>query len=145
VPENVPVKTVLSQFQRQRQQIAIVIDEHGGTLGLVTLEDILEEVVGEVRDEFDIEEGEPLTFVAPGHLIVQGTVQLDDIEAYVSVGEHGHDVQTIGGLVWAELGRRPEVGDTVTIGDATLRVEAMSGLAISQVALQYPPEKGRGR
>jgi CBS domain containing-hemolysin-like protein len=145
VPENVPVKTALSQFQKQRQQIAIVIDEHGGTLGLVTLEDILEEVVGEVRDEFDVEEEAPLAFVEPGHLVVQGTVQLDDIEAYVSMGEHEHDVQTVGGLVWAELGRRPEVGDEVTLGNVTVRVEAMSGLAIAQVALKYPPEKGRGR
>jgi CBS domain containing-hemolysin-like protein len=142
VPETLPVKTLLSRFQKQRGQIAIVMDEHGGTLGLATMEDILEEVVGEVRDEFDIEEEEPLILVEPGHLIVQGTVQLDSVGAYVSLGQHAHDVQTIGGLIWAELGRRPEVGDQITIGNATLRVEVMDGLTVSQVSVRYPSGSG---
>jgi CBS domain containing-hemolysin-like protein len=140
VPENLPVKTLLSRFQKQRQQIAIVMDEHGGTLGLVTMEDILEEVVGEVRDEFDQEEEEPLTLVEPGHLVVQGTVQLEDIERYVRIGKPEHDVHTVGGLVWAQLDRRPEVGDQVVLGHVTLRVDAMSGLAITRVSLFFPPE-----
>ncbi len=135
VPVTLPVKALLSEFQRQRQQIAIVMDEHGGTLGLVTMEDILEEVVGEVRDEFDVEEEEPLTLVEPGHLVVQGTVHLPDVETYVSIGQHEHDVKTVGGLVWAQLGRRPEVGDEVAIGNVTFRVEAMAGLTITQVSL----------
>jgi CBS domain containing-hemolysin-like protein len=142
VPVTLPVKDLLSEFQRQRQQIAIVMDEHGGTLGLATMEDILEEVVGEVRDEFDVEEEEPLTLVAPGHLVVQGTVQLEDVEPYVSIGQHEHDVQTVGGLVWAQLGRRPEVGDKVAIGDVIFRVEAMASLTITQVSLLFPPGKG---
>jgi CBS domain containing-hemolysin-like protein len=145
VPETLPVKTLLSEFQRQRQQIAIVIDEHGGTLGLVTMEDLLEEVVGEVRDEFDVEEEEPVTLVEPGHLIVQGTVQLEDVEAYVSIGQHEHDVQTVGGLVWAQLGRRPVVGDEVAVGRVTLRVEAMAGLTITHVSLFFPPGAGSAR
>jgi CBS domain containing-hemolysin-like protein len=142
VPESLPVKTLLSEFQRQRQQIAIVMDEHGGTLGLVTMEDILEEVVGEVRDEFDVGEEEPVTQVEPGHLIVLGTVQLEDVEKYVPLGWHEHDVQTVGGLIWAQLGRRPEVGDEVTMGKATLRVEAMAGLTITRVSLFFPAETG---
>jgi CBS domain containing-hemolysin-like protein len=142
VPETLPVRTLLSRFQGQRQQIAIVMDEHGGTLGLVTMEDLLEEVVGEVRDEFDVEEEEPLTRVEPGHLVVQGTVQLEDVEAYVSIGPHGHDVFTVGGLVWAELGRRPEVGDQVALGEVILRVEAMAGLTITQVSIFYPVGPG---
>jgi CBS domain containing-hemolysin-like protein len=139
VPENLPVKTLLSRFQRQRQQIAIVIDEHAGTLGLVTMEDILEEVVGEVRDEFDLEEREPIALVEPGHLVVQGTVQLEDLESYVSLGRPEHDVHTVGGLVWAELERRPRVGDEITLGEVTIRVEAITGLAITQVSLFYSP------
>lgn len=143
VPVTLPVKTLLAEFQRQRQQLAIVMDEHGGTLGLVTMEDILEEVVGEVRDEFDVEEEEPLILIEPGHLIVQGTVQLEHVKAYVSIGRHEHDVQTIGGLVWAQLGRRPKVGDEVAIGNVTFRVEAMAGLSITQVSLFFPPRTGR--
>ncbi|MBN1661337.1 MAG: HlyC/CorC family transporter [Anaerolineae bacterium] len=140
VPESLPVKALLAQFQRQRQQIAIVIDEHGGTLGLVTVEDILEEVVGEVRDEFD-KEAEPLSLVAPGHLVAQGTVQIEDIERYASLGAHGYDVQTVGGLVWARLDRRPEVGDQVQVGDVTLRVDDMSGLSVTQVSVLFSPAK----
>jgi CBS domain containing-hemolysin-like protein len=142
VPLTLPVKALLSEFQKRRQQIAIVIDEHGGTLGLVTVEDILEEVVGEVRDEFDVDEEEPLTLVEPGRLVVQGTVQLEDLEPYLSIGQHEHDVETVGGLVWAQLGRRPEVGDEVAIGAVTFRVEAMAGLAITRVSLFFPPEGG---
>jgi CBS domain containing-hemolysin-like protein len=138
VPETLPVKALLGEFQRQRQQIAIVIDEHGGTLGLVTMEDLLEEVVGDVRDEFDVEK-EPIKLVKPGHLVVQGTVQLEDVEPYLHISSHEHDVQTVGGLVWAELGQLPEVGDEVTLGQVTFRVEAMAGLAISRVSLFYTP------
>jgi CBS domain containing-hemolysin-like protein len=141
VPSTLPVKTLLSEFQRKRHQIAIVMDEHGGTLGLVTVEDILEEVVGEVRDEFDGQEGEPHTLVAPGHLVAQGTVQLDDVERYVVVGQQEHDVQTVGGLVWAELGRRPQVGDKVAFGDVTFQVDAMAGLSITQVSVFFPPRR----
>jgi len=142
VPETLPVKMLLAEFQRQRQQIAIVIDEQGGTLGLVTMEDLLEEVVGEVRDEFDVEEEEPISFVEPGHLVVQGAVLLEDIETYVAIGPYEYDVQTVGGLVWAELGRRPEVGDQVKMGKVTFRVEAMAGLAITQVSLFFPAGRG---
>jgi CBS domain containing-hemolysin-like protein len=135
VPETLPVKNLMAQFQRRRQQIAIVIDEQGGTMGLVTVEDLLEEVVGEVRDEFDVEEESPISIVAQGQLIVQGNVQLEDLEPFVPLPRHEHDVQTVGGLVWAELGRRPEVGDEVRLGQVTLRVESMDGLAVTQVSV----------
>jgi CBS domain containing-hemolysin-like protein len=142
VPLTLPVKTLLSEFQKRQQQIAIVMDEHGGTLGLVTVEDILEEVVGEVRDEFDVDEEEPLALVEPGHLVVQGTVQLEDVEIYVSLGHIEHDVETVGGLVWALSGRRPEIGDEITVGNVTLRVEAMAGLTVTRVSLFFPPNAG---
>jgi CBS domain containing-hemolysin-like protein len=142
VPETLPIKVLLAQFQRQRQQLAIVIDEQGGTRGLVTMEDLLEEVVGEVHDEFDVEEKEPITLVEPGHLIVRGTVQLEDVEVFVHIPPREHDVQTIGGLVWAELGQRPEVGDEIEIGSVTLRVDAMAGLAITQVSLFFSSGAG---
>jgi len=99
-------------------------------------------VVGEVRDEFDVDEEEPVTQIEPGHLIVLGTVQLEDVEEHVPLDWHEHDVQTVGGLVWAQLGRRPEVGDEVTIGEVTLRVEAMAGLAITRVSILFSPETG---
>jgi CBS domain containing-hemolysin-like protein len=138
VPENLPIQTMLASFREQHQHMAIVIDEHGGTLGLVTLEDVLEEVVGEVRDEFDLEEEDPLVVLEPGHLLAQGTVLIEDVAELAPLGPHEYDVHTIGGLVLAELGRRPEVGDKVTFGRVTLRVEGMDGLTITLVSARYP-------
>ncbi len=139
VPEMLPVGELLATFRAQHQHMAIVIDEHGGTLGLVTLEDLIEEVVGEVRDEFDDEEEPPITVVEPGHLLVQGTVLLDDINEYVAIDKHGHDVQTVGGLVMAELGRRPYKADEITLGAVTLRVEAVERLSVTRVSVHFAP------
>lgn len=139
VPERLPVGELLAALRTQRQHMAIVIDEHGGTLGLVTLEDVIEEVVGEVRDEFDAEEEPPLTLVAPGHVVAQGTVLLEDIAPFAVLDAHGLDVQTVGGLVMAELGRPPSIGDQMTLGDVTLRVEAMERLAVRRVSIRFPP------
>ena len=138
VPESLPAKTLLADFQRKKQQIAIVFDEHGGTLGLVTLEDLLEEVVGEVRDEFDVGEKEALKLVAPGHLTALGTVSLEDIYEYIHINEFDSDVHTVGGLVWAKLGHLPEVGDEIKIGKVIVRVDVMSGLTVVQVSIHFP-------
>jgi CBS domain containing-hemolysin-like protein len=140
VPETLPIKSLLANFKRSHQHMAIVIDEHGGTLGLVTLEDLLEEVVGEVRDEFDEGEEDAITLVAPGHLIALGTALLEDLEPYVSLPAHEHDVNTIGGYVFAELGRRPSVGDVVLAEGLTFRVQEVDGLSIKHVSIHYPPE-----
>jgi CBS domain containing-hemolysin-like protein len=140
VPETLPIKSLLASFKRLHQHMAIVIDEHGGTLGLVTLEDLLEEVVGEVRDEFDEGEEDAITLVAPGHLIALGTAPLEDLEPYVSLPVHEHDVNTVGGFVFAELGRRPRVGDEVLVGAITLRVQEVEGLSIKHISIHYPSE-----
>jgi len=138
VPENLPIQAILTSFREQHQHMAIVIDEHGGTQGLVTLEDVLEEVVGEVRDEFDVEEQDPLVVVEPGHLSAQGTVLIEEVAEYAPLPAHGYDVHTVGGLILAELGRRPEEGDEVILGEVTLRVESMDGLSITRVSVHYP-------
>jgi CBS domain containing-hemolysin-like protein len=139
VPDTLPVKSLLASFKRLHQHMAIVIDEHGGTLGLVTLEDLLEEVVGDVRDEFDKGEEPLITVVEPGYLIALGLTQLDDLAAYVPIPEHGYDVATIGGLVLAELGRRPKVGDEIRRGDIVFRVVDVDRLAITRLSIHFPP------
>jgi CBS domain containing-hemolysin-like protein len=135
VPANLPVKSLLANFKRMHQHMAIVLDEHGGTLGLVTLEDLIEEVVGEVRDEFDQEE-EPITVLAPDHLIVLGSVQLDELQEFVALPPHDYDVHTLGGFVMSELGRRAQVGDEIRTGSFALRVEAVDGLAVKRVSIR---------
>jgi CBS domain containing-hemolysin-like protein len=134
VPANLPVKRLLSNFRKMHQHMAIVIDEHGGTLGLVTLEDLIEEVVGEVRDEFDLEE-EQVTVLESGHVVALGSVQLDELQDLVPLPPHEHDVHTLGGYVMSELGRRAEVGDEIQAGKLTFRVEEVDGLAIKRVSI----------
>jgi CBS domain containing-hemolysin-like protein len=145
VPETLPIVEVLTRLKRQRLHMAIVMDEHGGTLGLVTLEDLIEEVVGEVRDEFDGEEEPPLVRIGPGHVVARGTLLLDEIQEFVPIGDHGHDVHTLGGLVMAELGRRPLEGDEVSFGTVTMRVEAVEGLAVRRVSIHFPADVGPAR
>jgi CBS domain containing-hemolysin-like protein len=140
VPETLPVKSLLASFKRLHQHMAIVIDEHGGTLGLVTLEDLLEEVVGDVRDEFDAGEETPITIVEPGYLIALGVAQLDALAAYVPIPDHDYDIATIGGLVLAELGRRPQVGDEIRTGEITYRVVDVDRLAITRLSIHFPPD-----
>lgn len=138
VPETLSVKILLANFRRQHQHMAIVIDEHGGTLGLVTLEDLLEEVVGEVRDEFDAGEEDPVSILAPGHVVTLGTTPLQDLEPFLALPEHEHDVHTVGGLVFAELGRIPRVDDEIEIAGITFRVQDMEGLSIKHVSIHFP-------
>ena len=143
VPETAPVKALLADLRQKQGQMAIAIDEHGGTVGLVTLEDLLEEIVGDVRDEFDHEDA-PLALVAPGQLVAQGAASLDSLASYLPLPDLEHDVHTIGGLVWAELGRRPRVGSEITIDDVTFRVDAVDGLSVTEVTIQFPPPGAKG-
>ncbi len=137
VPETLLADVLLASFKRLHLHLAVVIDEHGGTAGIVTLEDLIEEVVGEVRDEFDEAEEAPLTLIEPGHLVVQGAVLLEDIEEYVTFDRHKHDVQTVGGLVLAALSRPPKPGDTFFIGKVKFEVKEVDGLTVKSVAIRF--------
>ena len=142
VPEHYPVETLLTAFKHRRIHMAVVLDEFGGTAGIVTLEDLVEEVVGEVRDEFDLE-SEPFVQLAPGKLEVAGDYLLDDLAEDVNLGKEEDlpDVETVGGLVMANLGRLPQVGDKVTLdNEVTFTVLAIDGLAVARARVEYTPE-----
>lgn len=141
VPETLLTEPLLQLLKRQRVHMAIVIDEYGGTAGLVTLEDLVEEVVGEVRDEFDFDEVAPLTVVSEGVLSISGDYLLDDLDDYVTLGEIEYDVETVGGLILAELDRPPQVGDTVTYHDVTFTVESIAGRAVERVKVEFSKAK----
>lgn len=142
VPEDHPVERLLAAFKRQRIHMAIVLDEFGGLAGIVTLEDLVEEIVGEVRDEFDLEK-EPLVELAPGELDVAGTYLVDDLTNHVYLGEAEElpDVETVGGLIHTWLGRPPQIGDQVqhpaNVG-IFLTVTDVDGLAISRAKVVFP-------
>ncbi len=138
VPESMPADNLLSLLKKEHVHMAIVIDEFGGTAGLVTLEDLIEEIVGDVRDEFDTEEQEAIQVVGPGHIIAQGTVRLDEIRDYVAIGDY--DVASIGGLLINQLTQLPPTeGDEVHLDGVTLRVEAVEGMAVARVSIHFAP------
>jgi putative hemolysin len=122
-------------MQAEQFHMAIVIDEHGGTAGLVTLEDLIEELVGEIVDEFDIEDArvEPL----PGGAVrVSGSLSIDDANDLLDVQLPEGDFDTVSGLLLAELGRMATTGDAVEIAGARLRVDRVQGRRIMRVRVE---------
>lgn len=123
VPESKSLAAQLRDFKRGRAHIAIVVDEFGGTSGLVTLEDVLEEVVGEIYGEYDEEETPPIVTEGTDKFWVDGTVTLDALSEALHVEITHEDVTTVGGLVYSELGRVPHPGEELRIGDFRVVVE----------------------
>ncbi|MEM7114923.1 MAG: hemolysin family protein [Chloroflexota bacterium] len=140
VPEDLAVQTLLAAFKRQRLHMALVLDEFGGLAGVVTLEDLVEEIVGEVRDEFDLEK-EPFVILGPGVVEVEGEYLVDALKEKIYLGEDEAlpDVETVGGLIITKLGRPPRVGDVVTYNDNVhLKVLAVDRRAVARVTIDYP-------
>ncbi len=116
VPESKQVSVMLKEFQAARVHIAIVIDEYGGTSGLVTIEDLIEEIVGEIHDEYDLEE-KLLIEQADGTLLVDGRLSIEEFEEYFDVEVAREKFDTVSGYVVEQYGRVPEVGEQVLVGD----------------------------
>jgi CBS domain containing-hemolysin-like protein len=132
VPESKKVHEMLAEMREKHLSIAIVVDEYGGTAGLVTIEDLLEEIVGEIRDEFDIQEQEVQLLTATD-AIVDGRVSIDDLSEIFGVEIQKNDFDSIGGFIVNELGRMPSVGDQVRVDGISLRVLSVSGRRIKKV------------
>jgi len=126
VPESKPIDELLRQMQSQRIHVAIVIDEYGGTAGLVTIEDILEEIVGEIADEYDTERA-PVEWLAPGTARVTARLPVTELEELFGVTVDAEDVETVGGLLAHELGRVPIAGAEATVAGLRLTVENLAG------------------
>ena len=136
IPETLRLDQALAEFRRQRTGLAIVIDEFGGTAGLVTLEDVIEQLVGEVRDEFEQGETQRIREETPGTFVIDGLVALDDLRERLAVRLEGESYDTVGGLVFGRLGRVAEVGDTVEVEGYRFTVTAVDGRRVSQVRVQ---------
>jgi len=121
VPETKRVPELLKQFQRQQTQCAIVVDEYGGTAGLVTIEDLLEEIVGEIRDEYDVE-SEPVVDEGGGRWVFSGKVNIDEVRQRLSVEIDREGFETVGGYLLSHLGRVPVVGETLEMDGLTVEV-----------------------
>jgi len=121
VPETKRVPELLKQFQRQQTQCAIVVDEYGGTAGLVTIEDLLEEIVGEIRDEYDVE-SEPIVNEGSGRFVFSGKVDIDEVVQRLNVQIDREGFETVGGYLMSHLGRVPAVGERFEVDGLAVEV-----------------------
>src|SRR5215212_9381800 len=135
VPENRLIDDILEDFQEQELQMAIVIDEWGSFEGLFTLEDIIEEIVGEIRDEFD-EEEPAVRKLGDGSYMVDGRIPIGVVNEALDSGFESEDFDTIGGLVLGQLGRPPEVGDEIFLDGYVLHVDEVDGPRVAQVVVR---------
>jgi putative hemolysin len=132
VPETKDVGALLRELRERRQQLAIVADEYGQTVGIVALEDVLEEIVGEIEDEFDLPDA-TLRRIDDTTYEVAGSMTIDDFNEEVGTALPQRNARTLAGLVFDELGRRPLVGDVVRVGGVELQIVALDGLRISRL------------
>ena len=143
VPETRRVAALLKVFQRQRIQIAVVHDEYGGTAGLVTLEDLIEEIVGEIRDEYDVE-AEPIVDEGNGSFVFSGTVPVDDMAERLDVAVERHGFETVAGYLLARLGRVPRVGETLAIDQVAVEILDGEARRVQRVRIRRLESAGAG-
>ena len=134
VPESKRVPELLKQFQRQQTQIAIVVDEYGGTAGLVTIEDLLEEIVGEIRDEYDVE-SETIVDEGGGRFAFNGKVDIDEVKQRLGVYIERQGFETLGGFLLAHLGRVPVVGEHLDVDGLHVEILEVERRRIHKVRL----------
>ena len=135
VPEGKRVDELLMEFQRRRGHMAVVVDEYGGTAGLVTLEDILEEIVGDIVDEFNQEEQE-VEVISNDEVVLDARVNLSFLKEHFAVDLEGDGFDTMGGLVYNKLGKIPSQGDQVVAGGLRVEVLSTTGRRITRVRVQ---------
>ncbi|HEV2250680.1 MAG TPA: hemolysin family protein [Candidatus Limnocylindria bacterium] len=139
LPETAHLDRALAQFRRERVQLAIVIDEFGGTAGLVTLEDVIEELVGDVQDEFDRET--PMLREEGGVSLINGLMPLSDVRDRLDLDLAGEPYDTVGGMVFGRLGRLAQPGDAVDVEGYRFTVTAVDGRRVAQVKAKRLPPK----
>lgn len=146
VPETITMDSLVREFKKCQGQMAIVIDEFGGTSGLITLEDVLEEIFGEVQDEFDGAEEEDIKEIAENTYLTNAMMRLDEINEFFHLELDDEDVDTIGGIAVKELGHIAQVGDKVKIANLDLTVKEIDGARITKLVIvkQELPQQNEG-
>lgn len=143
VPETKKIHALLNEFRRERSHIAIVLDEYGGTAGLVTLEDILEEIVGEIADEYDEAEEEPLKVLSDSVAEVDARVHIDELNERMGLDlPEDDDFETLGGFAFSELGHIPEVGDRFTHNNVMFTILDVDQRKINRLRVEVGPSEG---
>ena len=137
-PEAKRVGELLREMKERKVHIAVVVEEHGGTAGIVTFEDLIEEIVGPIRDEYDMREVEELQIVSDHEVVVSARFPVDDLKEELDLQVPDVEADTVGGLVYELLGEIPKVGATIQLGDATLTVESIRRQGIQTVRITSP-------
>lgn len=138
VPETMKVDQLLKELRTRKSHLAIMVDEYGGTAGLATIEDLLEEIVGDIQDEFDAEDT-PFELVSEGEAIADARVSLDDLNDATGLHLTSSESDRLGGLVYEQLGRVPQVGDTVTLAPGvSITVLSVEGLGPKRLRITFP-------
>jgi CBS domain containing-hemolysin-like protein len=141
VPETKDLAALLTEFRRQNQHMAIVLDEYGEMEGIVTLEDVLEEIVGEIEDEFDLPD-ESIERIDENTIRVDGTYPIDDFNEQFHADLPQEDYHTVAGFVFGQLGRGAEVGDEVQYERMRFRVDEVDGSRIEKLTITFEPDEG---
>jgi CBS domain containing-hemolysin-like protein len=142
VPETKDLAALLTEFRRANQHMAIVVDEYGGMEGIVTLEDLLEEIVGEIEDEFDLPD-ESVEQLDDDTIRIHGTFPIDDFNEQFKADLPDEDFHTVAGFVFGQLGRMPEPGDTLTHDGLVFRVEDVDGSRIERLTVTFAARRER--
>jgi putative hemolysin len=145
-PEAKHVGELLREMKERKVHIAVVVDEHGGTAGIVTFEDLIEEIVGPIRDEYDMREVEELQIVSDHEVVVSARFPVDDLKEALDLEVPNVEADTVGGLVYEQLGEIPKVGATIQLGNATLTVESIrrQGIQTVRITSPFPLVRDRG-
>lgn len=140
IPENLKIDVLLAQMRKNKLHIAIVVDEYGGTSGLVTMEDIIEEIVGEIEDEYDLEPP-PISKISEGIFIVDGTVTISDLNEELELDLPEDESETVGGLIYDLVGSLPDKGHAVRYNGVKLTVDTIDGQRIVKIRLEIEKNK----
>ena len=138
IPETKNVKNILLDFQTNKQHMAIVLDEYGGTAGLVTLEDVLEEIVGDIEDEYDPPRPEEIQPLEPGTYLVSGRTSLEDLREECAINLESDQVETLGGYISEQLGRVPETNESLEIQGYSFLIKEADVKQIQWVLVSTP-------
>jgi len=140
VPESKHLNVLLKEFRVSRNHMAVVVDEYGGVSGLVTIEDVIEEIVGDIADEYDIEEDQTIRREGERHFAVHALARIEDFNEYFGTSFSDEEFDTIGGLVMHQFGRLPKRGEAVTIGGIEFKVLRSDRRRIDMLRVTSPQD-----
>jgi CBS domain containing-hemolysin-like protein len=135
IPETKRLEELLKEFKMKRVHMAIVVDEYGGLSGLVTIEDLIEEVFGEIEDEYDQRVEERIIPLGDGSISVDAKLEIEELESYFDVEIQKENFETVGGFIFNLLGRVPKAGERVNFGDLIMAIESADGRRIGRIKI----------